>query len=162
MEGGMSVSGWEALRFFVGTWEGTERGRPGIGRGKREYGYILGGKFLHVRNTSTWAPTEKNPKGEVHEDWGLYSHDRGRDAVVFRQFHIEGFVNRYVLEPAPPERKVFVFVTEAIENLPAGWRARETLRVLGPAEFEEVFELASPGKDFEMYTENRFQRATKL
>jgi hypothetical protein len=48
---------------------------------------------------------------------------------VLRQFHVEGFVNQYVLEPgSTPER--LVFTTEAIENIPAGWRARETIRVL--------------------------------
>jgi len=39
-----------------------------------------------------------------------------------------------------------VFTSEAIENIPAGWRARETYVVTGPDEFEEVFELAEPGK----------------
>jgi hypothetical protein len=50
-------------------------------------------------------------------------------------------------------------VTEAIENLPSGWRARETYVLLGPDEFEEVFELAEAGQQFEVYSRSRFKRA---
>ena len=48
--------------------------------------------------------------------------------------------------------------TEAIENLPPGVRARETYAILGPDEFEESFELAEPGKDFELYSHARCTR----
>jgi hypothetical protein len=51
------------------------------------------------------------------------------------------------------------FVSEAIENISPGWRARESYRILGPDEFFETFELAEPGKDFELYTESRLKRA---
>lgn len=49
-------------------------------------------------------------------------------------------------------------VTEAIENIPAGWRARETYVFDGAARLEETFELAAPGKDFEVYSRNRLTR----
>jgi hypothetical protein len=39
-----------------------------------------------------------------------------------------------------------------------GLRARETFVVLGPDEFEEVFELAGPGKPFELYSRARLKR----
>ena len=39
-----------------------------------------------------------------------------------------------------------------------GFRARETYTILGPDEFEELFELAEPGKDFERYSRARFTR----
>ena len=71
----------------------------------------------------------------------------------FRQFHVEGFVVHYVLEP-PTKPGTFVFISEAIENIPAGYRSRETHVVLGPDEFEEVFELAEPGKDFQIMVKN--------
>jgi hypothetical protein len=67
-------------------------------------------------------------------------------------------VNQYVLDPdAKPDRPVFT--TEAIENIAAGWRARETYVLLGRDEFEEIFELAAPGKEFEVYSHARFKRA---
>ena len=52
-----------------------------------------------------------------------------------------------------------VFITETIENVPDGWRARETYLIEGPDEFVERFELAAPGKDFDLYSENRLRRA---
>jgi len=46
--------------------------------------------------------------------------------------------------------KTIVLATEGRENIPAGWRARETHKILGADELVEVFELAKPGKDFEL------------
>jgi hypothetical protein len=43
-------------------------------------------------------------------------------------------------------------------RVPAGFRARETYKILGPDEFNEVFEIAEPGKDFELYSEGHFKR----
>jgi hypothetical protein len=74
-----------------------------------------------------------------------------------RQFHVEGFVNQYV-QNADSAAPRLVFTTESIENIPAGWRARETYVVLGPDQFEEVFELAEPGKEFELYSRARLKR----
>ena len=150
--------GWEPFRFFVGSWEGTGNGQPGASKTQREYKFVLNGKFLHVQNRSVYEPQAKNPKGEVHEDWGLLSFDKGRKQFVLRQFHVEGFVNQYVQTTSSSDAKSFVFVTEQIENIPAGWRARETYRIVSADEFIEVFELAAPGKDFELYTEGRYKR----
>lgn len=83
--------------------------------------------------------------------------DRARKRLVLRQFHTEGFVNTYVEDGESTPEKI-VFTTEAIENIPAGWRARETYIVHGRDEFEEVFELAAPGKPFELYSRTRFTR----
>ncbi|HEY6400989.1 MAG TPA: hypothetical protein VI479_06245 [Blastocatellia bacterium] len=149
---------WEPLKYFVGSWEGEAKGQPGNGKVGREYQFVLNGKYLQSKNKSTYPPQEKNPKGEVHEDWGLFSYDRGRNQFVLRQFHVEGFVNQYALDRAASNDKTIVFVTESIENIPAGWRARETWRILSNDEFVEVFELAAPGKEFEVYSENRFKR----
>jgi hypothetical protein len=76
---------------------------------------------------------------------------------VLRQFHVEGFVNQYVAEPADDPRTLR-FVSESIENIPLGFRARETYRIVGPDEFIETFEMAEPGKDFEVYSEARLKR----
>ncbi len=125
---------------------------------QREYKLVLNGKFLHVQNRSVYEPQAKNPKGEVHEDWGLVSFDQSRKQFVLRQFHVEGFVNQYLMTRSSPDGKSFVFTTESIENIPPGWRARETYRILSADEFVEEFELAAPGKDFELYSESRHRR----
>jgi hypothetical protein len=144
------------LAPVVGRWTGTTEGEPGSGTVEREYERILGGRFIEVRNRSTYPPQPGNPKGERHEDRGIFSYDTGRKSIVFRQFHVEGFVNQYLLDSAStPER--LVFTTEAIENIPEGWRARETY-LIEPDRLEEVFELAEPGKAFAVYSRNRLTR----
>jgi len=54
--------------------------------------------------------------------------------------------------------KTIVFTTEGIENIPAGYRARETYKIIGPDDFVEVFEIAEPGKDFELYSQGHYTR----
>ncbi|HLG94262.1 MAG TPA: hypothetical protein VI546_05445, partial [candidate division Zixibacteria bacterium] len=103
-------------------------------------------------------PQQENPKGEVHEDLGLFSYDSARKKFVLRQFHGEGFVNQYVLDSVTRDGKTISFLTENIENIPAGWRANEVYRILSDSEFVETFLLAAPGKDFELYSENRLKR----
>ena len=87
----------------------------------------------------------------------MISFDRARKQFVYRQFHVEGFVNQYSAEAAEGAKRE-VFVSEAIENIPPGWRARETYNILSNDEFTETFELAEPGKEFEVYTETRLKR----
>ena len=54
--------------------------------------------------------------------------------------------------------KTLVFVSEAIENIARGWRARETHKRVSDDEFVETFDLAAPGKEFEPYSESRLKR----
>lgn len=152
---------WTPFNFFIGSWTGSGKGQPGVSQVERTYEFILNGRFLQVKNKSIYLPQDQNPKGEVHEDIGLISYDKGRKVFVFRQFHIEGFVNQYVSEVLSPDGQTIPFVTESIENIPAGWRARETYRILNPDEFTETFELAAPGKDFEVYSKSHLKRVTR-
>lgn len=148
---------FEPIAFMIGRWEGTSEGQPGKATVRREYARVLKGRFVRVRNRSEYPVQDKNPKGEIHEDEGFFSFDRARKRLVLRQFHVEGFVNQYVQDTESSPQK-FAFTTESIENIPAGWRARETYVVHGPDEFEEVFELAEAGKPFELYSRARLKR----
>jgi THAP4-like, heme-binding beta-barrel domain len=143
---------FDRLAFLIGKWEGTSDGQPGTGTVRREYSRALNGRFIRVQNRSEYAAQPKNPKGEIHEDEGFFSFAKARNRVVFRQFHTEGFVNTYI-EDAESSATKIMFVSEAIENIPVGFRARETYLVQGTDAFEEVFELAEPDKRFEMYSE---------
>jgi hypothetical protein len=145
------------LRFFVGTWRGDQSGQPGNGVSERIYEFVLNGRFLQVKNTSTYPPQAKNHSGEIHHDMGMIGYDRARKKFVFRQFHQEGFVNTYVQE-ANNDPKKLVFNSEAIENIAPGWRARETYFLLNDQEFIERFELAESGKEFAVYSEARLKR----
>jgi THAP4-like, heme-binding beta-barrel domain len=152
-----SGDSFERIAFLIGRWEGTSEGRPGKGTVQREYTPALNSRFIRATNRNEYPAQEKNPKGEIHEDEGWFSFDRARKRLVFRQFHVEGFVNHYVEDVESSADKV-VFASESIENIPAGWRARERYIVHGPDEFEEVFELAEPGKPFEVYSRARLKR----
>ena len=145
------------IATLLGKWTGTSEGQPGKAIVEREYERVFGTRFIRVRNRSTYAPQEKNPKGEVHQDEGFFSFDRSRKRIVFRQFHVEGFVNQYV-EDAQPTPSSIAFLSEAIENIPSGYRAKETYVIHGPDDIEEVFEMAEPGKAFVVYSRTRLQR----
>jgi hypothetical protein len=147
----------DRLGFMIGTWEGSAEGKPGKSTVRREYTRVLKSKFIRAVHWSEYPPQEKNPKGEIHEDEGFFSFDRARKRLVFRQFHVEGFVSTYAEEPDATPMKI-VFASEALENIPPGYRARETYLVHGPDEIEEVFELAAPGKAFETYSRTRLKR----
>jgi hypothetical protein len=142
---------------LVGRWAGTSEGQPGTGQVERQYERILGSKFIQVRNRSRYPPQEKNPKGETHEDIGFLSFDTGRKRLVFRQFHIEGFVNQYLLETNSTSDRL-VWISEAIESISNGFRARETHVFSGRDQLEEIFEIAEPGKGFELYSRSRLTR----
>jgi len=113
---------------------------------------VLNSKFIYTSNKSIYLPQGQNPEREVHEDWGIISHDKQRKLYAYRQIHIEGFVNQYVLDYLSPDGKELSFLTESFENIAAGWRAKESNKFLTHDEFIGRFELAAPGKDFEIYT----------
>ncbi|HAQ20946.1 MAG TPA: hypothetical protein DCR40_17190 [Prolixibacteraceae bacterium] len=149
---------WIPFNSFFGEWTGQGGGESGIGTYERSYQIILNGKFIEVRNKSTYPPSASNAKGEVHEDLGYISYDRALKKLRLRQFHIEGFVNEYFLDSISPDQKLMVFVTESIENIPSGWKAKETYRILSENELEETFELAEPGKEYAGYSKVLLKR----
>jgi hypothetical protein len=99
-----------------------------------------------------YPPTSRKPEGEIHEDIGYISYDRSRHTFVLRQCHIEGFVNQYVLDSVSTDGRSLVFSSEAMENIPNGWRAKERYQITSSREITETFELAPPHKPFEVYT----------
>lgn len=116
------------------------------------------GKFLYFTNRSVFEPSEKRPEGEIHEDWGIFSYNQGQETFILRQFHGEGFVNRYVLTEHSEDFMRLVFVTDHIENGPPGMRARLIYSVLDENTFHETFDLAMPGKEFVCFIENKWRR----
>jgi hypothetical protein len=149
---------WTPIQYFAGNWKGEGGGEPGQGIYERSYSFILNNNFIEIKNKSTYPPTVKHPKGEVHEDIGYFIYDKGRKTFLLRQLHIEGFVNDYALESISADNKTLVFVSETLINLPKGWRGREIYRIISNTEFEEIFELAEPGKDFAPYSKVKLVR----
>ena len=142
---------WLPFKDFIGEWKGTGDGVDGKETYERSYKLVLNKNYIEVRNKSSYEPNDKNPKGYLHEDVGYISYDKMRKTFVFRQFHIEGFVNEYRLDSISPDKKTLVFVSESIENIPVGWRARESFTI-SSSSLIEAFDLAQPGKDYEPYT----------
>lgn len=147
---------WLPFSHLIGTWTGTGEGVDGRGKYERSYQFVNNHKYIELKNRTVYPPTSEKPKGYVHEDFGYISYDKMRKKFVFRQFHGEGFVNQYVTESISPDSGI-VFVTEAIENIPDGWKARETYTLKANG-FEEIFELAEPGKDFQLYSRGFFTK----
>ena len=134
------------LDQLVGRWSGTSKGKPGDGTIERECDRILNGQFIQCRTRATYAR-------ETHTDIAIYSYDRNAKKVRMRQFHEEGFVNEYTqTEPG-------TFVSDSIENLGSGWRAREAYHLMGNGMWHETFSLAGPGKEFETYSQTTLNRA---
>lgn len=149
---------WKPFRSFIGEWKGIGEGEPGKGKYDRSYKFLYGEKFIEVRNKATYPKQEKNPKGEVHEDIGYISYDKIRKTFVLRQFHTEGFVNQFTLENISSDGRTVVFISEALENIQKGWRAKETYRVTSDNEIIEVFDLAEPNSVFKTYSKVTLKR----
>ena len=145
------------MKFFIGKWTGKGGGEPGIGEYERSYKWLFNGKFIEIHNKSTYPPSANYPKGEVHEDAGFFSYDKACKTFVLRQFHVEGYVNQYKLDSISLDGKTLVFITESIEKIPTGWRARETYQLINSYEFEETFELAAPNENFSPYSKAKFK-----
>ena len=143
---------WAKLRVLEGKWEGPTTGKPGKGITSREYRFEMNGKFLSQRNKVVWE------KAEIHEDFSYLSYDTRQKKIVWRQFHSEGFVHEYTLDSVSADGKSLEFSSVRIENIPPGFRAKESYRMLSADEIESTFWLAEPGKNFEVYTETRLKR----
>ena len=147
----------DALERFVGEWRGTATGAAGEGSVARRYAKVMGGRFIQEVNTSTYPPQEKNKKGEVHEHSGMFSYDKQRKVLMLRQFHIEGFVNTFRQMSEPGAAKL-IFESETFESFSNSWKARETYEFQGEDQFVETFELAPPGKAFQVYSRTDLRR----
>jgi hypothetical protein len=149
------------LQRFIGEWTGTSSGESGDGTVARSYRPVMNGRFIHETNVSRYPPQEKNKAGEVHEHWGVFSYDKARKLIVLRQFHVEGFVNTYRQAIDPVRAGSLTFDSESFENFSNSWKARETYEFLSDDEFVETFELAPPGKPYQVYSRNQLKRMAK-
>ena len=111
-----------------------------------------------MQNTSRFEPQEKNPEGETHKDITIFSKDVNRNLIVVHQFNNEGNVNTFIQDTLKSNNRNFVFVSESTENSPKGLKVRLTLKIDNKDEFTELFEIALPGKDFEIWLRNYWRR----
>lgn len=150
---------WLTFERLIGVWQGTGAGFSGTTSTiNSSFQFTMNNQYVEVKNESVFKPTEKNPTGEIHQDWGLISFDKQRNAYVFRQFHVEGFVNQYILNQETSTSDKLVFETEVIENFVPGGKARWTILFKSDTEIETIFDLQMPGKEFACYGTNALKK----
>jgi hypothetical protein len=149
---------WDAVSPLVGVWTGKCVGESGAGQTERSYRMVMNNRFLEVRSKTVFPPKAGQQSGEVHEDWGMFNFNKTRGKLMLREFHVEGFVNQYVLIPAEPGSSKLVFESESIDNVPAGFRAKHILQFVSKDEIKEEFFLAEPGKEFQIYSTTTLHR----
>jgi|SRR3990172_1653514 len=149
---------WNPLQFLIGKWEGRGEGKFGSSTVERKYKFIMGGTFILGLNNSFYEKQEKNPEGEIHDNWDIFSYDKGKKKYMLRQFHAEDIVNTYSMDSSLAAEGKIELITESIENFGTGWKAKEVYEVINENEFIEIFYLAPPGKDFTEYVRNTFKR----
>ncbi len=140
---------WQRLRSMVGVWKGD--GEPGSARVEQSYELIVQSLFLQAHTLST-------SKSDTHEDREIFSFDRLRGKVVLRQFVSEGFVNRYVLDRIDNGGRTLVFISEACENAPPGFRVRQTMIFEDDNRIQQELELGPAGKPFSRCSANNLAR----
>jgi hypothetical protein len=155
---GTTPDNWKPFRFFVGTWEGAGKGESGESKVEREYKFALNNKFLQATHRSIYDPKTEHPKGNIHEDLGFFSYDKGRKQFVFRQFNTEDFIIQFLISSISEDAKTIILDSESNENIPKSMRSRVTYRILNDSEFTETYEIAEAGKDFVVYFTKNFKR----
>jgi len=149
---------WDHLSFLEGTWEGKGDGMRETSTVVQTYQFVLKRQFLSMTTKSIFEPQEKNPEGETHEDFGIFSFDRTRNVFVLRSFYVEGFVNQYIFNPESPYGTVIEFTTESVENPPPGTEAKLVFKIIDENKIEQSFHVAFPGQDFSCYSTNFLTR----
>lgn len=153
-----TIDVWKPFKAFIGVWEGTGTGMGGSSKIQTGFRFVLDDNYIEVKNRAVFEPTEKNPDGEIHEDWGMISYDKARGVFVLREFHTEGYVNQYVLKNSLLGDKTLIFESEIIENFVPGGRVRQTYHFNQAGELKSTFDVSFPGKEFGCFGENTLKR----
>jgi len=153
-----NIKKWDPIKILIGKWEGTGTGKFGNSKVVREYEYLMGGTYLIGKNKSTYEVQEKNPEGEIHDNWDIISYDKVKAKYVIRQFHAEDITNTFSLDTIKASQGILEFESESIENFKDGWKAKEVYKIISENEFTEIFYLAPPGKQYSEYIRNTFKR----
>ncbi|MBN2425137.1 MAG: hypothetical protein JXR46_16235 [Calditrichaceae bacterium] len=151
---------WQPFRYFLGKWQGSETSPSGDGQCEREYSLILNNQYLYISSKTVFLPQEKNPEGEIHEHWTVYSYDRNKKVYIARQFNSEGFVNVLTINSGSANTDTLIFLSEKLENLPDGFKARLTIIKTSQNEFKEIFEIAPPNQDYTQFSTNTWKRVS--
>lgn len=143
---------------LIGDWTGVGQGQPGTSAATRHTIRIQNGRFVMVEGRSVYPRQEANKTGETHTSLDVWSFDKARGLIMLRQFDSLGFVSTYAQDKAASRAGHIVLVSESLENVPAGWKARYTYDLVAADEYREDFELNPDGKGFKTYVLGRYLR----
>lgn len=152
------TDGLAPVAQLVGDWTGVGEGQPGTSAATRHAVRVHDGRYIRIEGRSVYPKQEKNKSGEVHTSTDVWSYDRARKLIVLRQFDNLGFVSTYVQDVAASRDGHVVLVSEHIENVPTGWKARYTYDFVSAEDYREHFELDPDGKGFRTYVLGRYLR----
>lgn len=146
---------FDRLNFIMGEWSGN-----GSGFGNEEskiesvFQFVMGGKYIEVKNESIFEPTKKKPGGEYHIDKGFISYDKSRKIIVFRQFNNEGYINQYLLNDTLSNDSLLIFETELIENFVPDGKVRWTIKKISKNQIETTFEVSLANNEYSCFGVN--------
>ncbi len=142
------------LAFLEGSWAGTIDGTIGPATGKREYRFIVGGRFLLMMHDRD--PATRDASRDAYEEWSIFSFDTARGVIVVREFLAEGVVNQYACRiDAAPTR--LACEGESVEGA-AGLTLKLAYDVADPDHFAETFEIFGPDGRRRVRMEGQWQR----
>jgi len=149
----------EKFNSLIGKWEGAGSGFSSSKSViQSEFSWVMNNEFIEVKNRSEFEPTPQKPEGEIHEDSGIISYDKARKLYVIRQFHVEGFVNQYILNNTLSNENKLIFESKSIDNFVPGGTARFTIIIKNPSEIETIFDVGFPGKEMSCFGNNQLKR----
>lgn len=133
---------WGPLNFYLGEWQAEGSGQIGKSKAVVSFQKDLQGEVIIRRNRNEYGDKK------IHEDLLIIRYDP-KDTAHFMadNYDNEGHVVRY---DCKAEDKKLVFTSIAGEP---GLRFRMTLEPRDKDRFNTKFEIAPPGKEFNVYTE---------
>ncbi len=145
------------LAWLVGEWQGYGKFTKRTTYVHRKYSYDLGGIYLVERTIDMFPPAEPSTDFEVHQDFVVYYRDTTAGDLRAKAFFVEAFVTSETVRIGEGGQRIITESTQ-IENGPPGLRTRFILTRETDDRFKETFEIAKPGKEYELVEESVFKR----
>ncbi|HKE28344.1 MAG TPA: hypothetical protein VKB88_38610 [Bryobacteraceae bacterium] len=147
----MAADGWGPLQFLVGKWVGEGSGDPGKGAGAFSLLPDLQGKIL-VRKSFAEYPAANGRPATRHDDLMIVYREPGSGELRATYYDSEGHTIAYVVQAV--EGGV-AFVSDGPRDQT---RYRLTYLAAGKDRAKLKFEIAPPGKDFNLYLDAAIRR----
>lgn len=150
--GGEDLRGAERfpeLAWLAGEWQGFGRFPERTTYVHKVYSFDLAGMFFVERTLDVFPPPEPSTDFEMHQDLTLFYRDAASGEIRARGFFVEGFVTASAVE-VRDGGAVLVIESREVDNAPPSLRSRITFTRQAPDRFSGLFELAFPGRDYQV------------